>query len=63
MARETASETPHKGHPKMFPPIFSEADPLTPLQRLEEIASKVFQTPKQTVDVDVHRPVRPRKKH
>jgi hypothetical protein len=54
------SETPHKGHPKMFPPIFKEDDPLTPLQRLEEIASKVFRTPKETVDT--HKPVRPRKR-
>jgi len=44
----------------MFPPIFSEDDPLSPLQRLEEIASKVFRTPKQAVE-DAHKPLRSRK--
>jgi hypothetical protein len=44
----------------MFPPIFSEDDPLTPLQRFEEIASKVFRTPKSAVDV--HRPIYKRKR-
>lgn len=57
MGREASSETPHKGHPKMFPPIFSEDDPRTPFQRFEEIASKVFQSPK----VETHKPLRPRK--
>jgi len=59
MARETDSEMPHKGHPKMFRPIFREDDPRTPLQRLEEIASKVFKTPKESIDT--HKPLRPRK--
>jgi hypothetical protein len=59
MARETDSETLHKGHPKMFPPIFDEADPRTPWQRFEDLASKIFHTPKEPVDMN--RPVRPRK--
>jgi hypothetical protein len=54
-----ASETPHKGHPKMFPPVFNEADPRTPWQRFEDLASKVLRTPKTAVDT--HRPIHPRK--
>jgi hypothetical protein len=57
MASESDSEASHKGHPKMFPPIFDENDPRTPLQRFEKIASKVFRSPK----VETHKPIRPRK--
>jgi hypothetical protein len=58
MDDQTASETPHKGHPKMFPPD-SEVDPRTPWQRFEDLASKILRTPKESVDV--HRPIYRRK--
>jgi hypothetical protein len=59
MAHQPTSQ-PHREHPaRVFPPIFKEDDPLTPLQRLEEIASKVFRTPKGAVDA--HRPIYRRK--
>jgi hypothetical protein len=57
MEREPDSEAPHKGHPKMFPPIFKEDDPRSSWQRLEEIASKIFRSPK----IETHKPIRPRK--
>jgi hypothetical protein len=59
MARETDSETPHKGHPKMFPPIITEGDPRTSWQRFEDLASKVFRTPKEAINAN--KPARPRK--
>jgi hypothetical protein len=59
MALESDSEAPHKGHPKMFPPISDENDPRTPWQRFEDLASKVMRTPKEAVNV--HQPIRPRK--
>jgi hypothetical protein len=57
MARETDSETLHKGHPKMFPPVFNEEDPRTSWQKFEDLASKVLQTPKTAIDT--HKPLRP----
>ena len=39
---DSAARSPHKGHPKMFPPIFGEADPRTPWQRFEDLASKLL---------------------
>jgi hypothetical protein len=35
MARESDSEAPLKGHPKMFPPTLNEGDSRTPWQRFE----------------------------
>lgn len=60
MARESDSEAPHKGHEKMFPPVFEGVDSRTPWQRFEDIASKVLRTPKTAVG-DTHKPIRPRK--
>ncbi len=48
-----------KGHPKMFTKTPKELERLTPWQRLEHIAFKVFSTKKS--DIDAHKPVRPRK--
>jgi hypothetical protein len=52
MARESDSEAPHKGNPKMFPPVFDEADSRTPWQRFEYLASKVLRTPKTAIDAN-----------
>jgi hypothetical protein len=59
MARETDSEAPHKGHPKMFPPVIDKADTRTSWQKFEDLASQVMRTPKEAIDS--HKPVRPRK--
>jgi len=61
MSRQADSDQPHtkKGHPKMFPPVFSEDDPRTTWEKFEDLASRVIRTPKEAIDA--HKPLRPRK--
>lgn len=62
MSRQADSDQPETnkgGHPKMFPPDALEQDGLTPWQRFERLAAKVFSVKKS--DIDTHKPVRPGK--
>lgn len=57
-AESDQTEAKHKGNPKMFPTI-EGSDNLTPWQRFENLASRVFAVKKS--DIDAHKPVRSRK--
>lgn len=57
MECQAGSEAPAIKHkPKMFPAKPNENDSLTPWQRFENLASKVFSVPKNAIDA--HKPIR-----